>query len=121
MLFVAGILMLGNAQAESRVQLPQTPVAKGDKCVEPIDVIRRNHMDLLKHQRNESVGNISSESRYSFKGCIDCHVLPNSDGNYPKIGGRDHFCSSCHQYVGVRIDCFECHATRPDEDQLAVQ
>ena len=31
------------------------PTPKGEKCVEPTDVIRATHMDLLKHKRDLTV------------------------------------------------------------------
>jgi hypothetical protein len=27
--------------------------------------------------------------------------------------GKDHFCQSCHNYAAVKIDCFECHSSKP--------
>ena len=29
--------------------------AKGDKCVEPTDVMRRNHMEFILHQRDDTM------------------------------------------------------------------
>ncbi|MBV5325306.1 MAG: hypothetical protein J0626_08585, partial [Rhodospirillaceae bacterium] len=32
-----------------------TKAVKGEQCVEPTDFMRRNHMKLLNHQRDETV------------------------------------------------------------------
>jgi hypothetical protein len=51
--------------------------------------------------------------QYSLEECINCHVAPAADGSYARFGNTEHFCSSCHTYAAVRIDCFQCHADRP--------
>jgi hypothetical protein len=28
---------------------------------------------------------------------------------------RTDFCVSCHAYAAVKIDCFECHASKPKQ------
>ncbi len=43
------------------------------------------------------------------------HVEPNKDGEIAGIETDEHFCSSCHQYASVQIDCFQCHADRPQK------
>ena len=47
--------------------------------------------------------------------CIDCHVEPNDEGEIADIDSKDHFCNGCHQYASVQIDCFQCHADRPQK------
>ncbi len=51
----------------------------------------------------------------SLAACIDCHVQPNDKGEIAGIESKEHFCNSCHQYAAVQIDCFQCHADRPEE------
>jgi hypothetical protein len=92
-----------------------TPLPKGDKCIEPADVMRRNHMDLLLHKRDQTVHDGIRTHYASLNACIDCHVTPDSNGTVARISSEKHFCSSCHQAVSVKIDCFECHADRPVE------
>jgi len=38
----------------SRVPLPVLPDAQGESCAEDTDFIRRNHMALLEHKRDET-------------------------------------------------------------------
>jgi hypothetical protein len=30
------------------------------------------------------------------------------------VSSPQHFCRSCHDYAAVKVDCFECHASRPE-------
>jgi hypothetical protein len=81
-------------------------------CVEPVDVMRRDHMDFLMHQRDATVLSGQRERKYSLVGCMDCHNPASDDGQVVRYEDPEHFCSSCHSYASVRIDCFECHADR---------
>jgi hypothetical protein len=49
--------------------------------------------------------------QYSLQECINCHVSDAEDA--PRVDNEEHFCSSCHTYAAVSIDCFQCHADRP--------
>lgn len=80
------------------------------------DTMRREHMNLLKHQRDRTVREGVRTTQYSLTGCIECHA---SSKNNSVIGARDNFCESCHAYVGVRLDCFECHASKPPPGAVA--
>lgn len=84
--------------------------AKGDKCVRDTDYMRRNHMSLLKHQRDDTMRKGIRTTQYSLKGCIDCHASPK---NNSVIGTKDNFCQGCHSYAAVKLDCFECHSSKP--------
>lgn len=96
--------------ASSRVPLPHDADKKGDKCVRDDDYMRRNHMNLLKHQRDETMRKGIRTTQYSLKNCIECHA---SKKNNSVIGSNDNFCQGCHSYVGVKLDCFECHSSKP--------
>lgn len=99
-----------------RVPLPQIPGAqKGESCVEPVDVMRRRHMDFLMHHRDATMHEGIRTRQYSLKECIECHVPP-EPVSASAAGQEGHFCQNCHQYAGVRFDCFECHADRPGEE-----
>jgi hypothetical protein len=95
--------------ATSRVPKPVVEAGRGDKCVEDTQFMRRNHMQLLKHQRDETVHRGIRTTRHSLKGCIECHASAKS-GSVAASG--EDFCQSCHSYAAVKIDCFECHASR---------
>jgi hypothetical protein len=115
MLIAGLVLVTVPALASAEVPQPVIPEAKGDKCVEPTEVMRKEHFKFIKHQRDETVHEGIRTSKHSLKNCIDCHVQPDADGEYPRVTSTEHFCNSCHSYAAVKIDCFECHADRPEE------
>ncbi len=84
--------------------------AKGEKCIAPPEVMRREHMHLLTHQRDETVHGGVRGAKASLQGCIECHASKKSGS---VAATKEDFCVSCHSYAAVKIDCFECHATRP--------
>jgi len=94
----------------SRVPMPKHVIEKGDKCVEDEDFMKRNHMKLLMHQRDETMHKGIRTTKYSLQNCIDCHA---SSKNNSVLGSNDNFCQGCHSYVAVKIDCFECHSSKP--------
>ena len=97
----------------SRVPLPSHVAEKGDKCVEDEDYMRRNHMNLLKHQRDETMHKGIRTTKYSLKNCIECHASKKTNSVIGTTDGKDNFCQGCHSYVGVKLDCFECHSSKP--------
>lgn len=98
-----------------------TAKAKAKQCVEPTEVMRKNHMEFILHERDETVYEGIRSSKHSFKGCINCHI-PASDASGKPVNyltddhtlNPDHFCATCHAYVGVKLDCFECHSDNPE-------
>ncbi len=48
--------------------------AAGTQCVAPPEVMRRSHMDFLKHQRDDTVHGGIRGAKFSLKGCIECHA-----------------------------------------------
>jgi predicted CXXCH cytochrome family protein len=83
--------------------------------VKPTDFMRRNHMELIKHQRVETVRKGIRDSQDSLAGCVDCHVQFDSNNKAVPINAEGQFCSNCHEYLSVSLDCFQCHATVPDD------
>ena len=90
------------------------PAAKGEQCVEPIDVIRRDHMKFLLHQRDETMRRGIRTKQHSLAGCVDCHAAADASGHVQRVDAPGQFCAACHEYAAVKIDCFECHAATPD-------
>ncbi|HOF30575.1 MAG TPA: hypothetical protein PK441_07000 [Burkholderiaceae bacterium] len=72
--------------------------------------MRRNHMDLLKHQRDDTMHGGIRGAKYSLKACIGCHA---SQATGSVAAASTNFCQSCHAFAAVRIDCFECHSSKP--------
>ena len=104
----AALALSSFAVADS--DLLATAKAKSEQCVEPTPEMRKNHMNYILHQRDRTMYEGIRTKQYSLKECINCHVPENKNVNY---GGNDHFCSSCHTYTAVNIDCFQCHADTP--------
>jgi hypothetical protein len=96
--------------ATGRVPKPTIEKGKGDKCVEDTEFMRKNHMALLKHQRDETVRSGVRTRQHSLNGCIECHA---SQKNGRVTGSNENFCQGCHSYAAVQLDCFECHSSKP--------
>ena len=93
----------------ARAAPPTVKIEKPGQCVEPTAEMRRNHMNMILHQRDETVHRGIRTSRHSLKDCIDCHASAKTSS----VLGKDGFCESCHTYAAVRMDCFECHSPSP--------
>ncbi|MBF0296474.1 MAG: hypothetical protein HQL96_14895 [Magnetococcales bacterium] len=76
---------------------PRPEKAVRGPCVRDPEWMRRNHMDFLKHKREETVREGKFVKSESFLACADCHT------------SRERFCDRCHAYVAVAPNCFECH------------
>lgn len=112
--FALLLLLLGGGVVNADVSLPNLPRGKGTSCVAPTEMMRKNHMDYLLHQRDLTVRNGVRTERYSLVGCVQCHVQKNDHGNFIAVDAPGQFCQSCHDFASVKLDCFECHATKPD-------
>lgn len=100
----------GSQNAAAQVQPPVIEKARGGPCVEEPTLMRRIHMDLLRHQRDATVHGGIRGARHSLKQCIACHASTTTGS---VAAAPTDFCVSCHNYAAVRIDCFECHASKP--------
>ena len=90
--------------------------AKADKldaCVAPTPFMRRNHFELIKHQRDITVHQGIRKTDNSLAGCVDCHVRKDATGQHVAINAPGEFCAACHEYTATTMDCFTCHATKP--------
>jgi len=86
---------------------PRLDIGKGGECVKDPQWMRKNHMHLLKHERDDAVRKGVRDEKHSLKNCIECHASTKDDS---VIAREDSFCVSCHSYEAVKIDCFECHS-----------
>ncbi len=111
---VALVSLVGMTVAASDVPQPDIPRGQGESCVEDTDFMRRNHMTLLEHQRDETMLRGVRTKQHSLKECVSCHAVHGSDAKPVTVSSPKHFCRSCHDYAAVKIDCFQCHASRPD-------
>jgi hypothetical protein len=110
MLAVAAVLAAGSTDAKPALG-PTVKTYKGDKCVEDTEFMRRNHMKVILHQRDETMHRGIRTQKYSLKNCVDCHADPKTNS----VLGKDGFCESCHVYASVSIDCFTCHSSAPEK------
>ena len=104
-----GLTLAGGGAAAAG---PVIEKARGGTCVDVPEVMRRMHPDLLKHQRDETVHRGVRDARASLKGCVDCHAGAQSGS---VATAKTDFCVSCHSFAAVKVDCFQCHASRPGQ------
>ena len=97
-------LVFGNTAIKPNLVLPTREDQK--ECVMSAEYMRHNHMELLKDWREDVVrdGNriytASSGKRLEkslTKTCLGCHSK------------KDEFCDQCHNYLGVKPYCWDCH------------
>ena len=114
---VVSLFVLAAEQPSSalgQVVLPEPKLPRlATQCVEPTDIMRRDHMKFLLHQRDATVIDGIRTKQYSLTGCIDCHNPDPPDGRAVHYENPEHFCAGCHLFTAVKIDCFGCHADRP--------
>ncbi|MBS3920072.1 MAG: sulfate reduction electron transfer complex DsrMKJOP subunit DsrJ [Deltaproteobacteria bacterium] len=87
------------------VPKPKIPADKKE-CVEPKALIRVNHKDLLDDWKMSVVRSgirtyqASNKKIYTMsltRTCMNCHQ------------DRKEFCDQCHNYMGVKNKCWDCH------------
>lgn len=93
--------------------VPGSKAAGLESCVEPTDFMRRNHMEVIKHQRDETVHSGIRSTRHSLAGCIECHATYTAEGAVVPVNAPGQFCLACHEYAAVGMNCFGCHANVP--------
>jgi hypothetical protein len=114
LLVLIGLVSAMGVGASAVAETGRTPkpvvesAVAGSQCVEPPEVMRRNHMAFLKHQRDDTVRGGIRGAKYSLKACIDCHA---SQKTASVAKAETNFCVSCHRYAAVKVDCFECHTS----------
>ena len=136
---ILGLSLLVAGAAFAAEQASRTPhpvierAVQGTQCVADPDFMRRNHMDLLKHQRDDTVRRgirsagpsqaassppvgrreaswgRGSDAKFSLKECIACHA---NQKTMSVTKEESNFCVSCHTYAAVKLDCFECHTSK---------
>lgn len=89
----------------TRTPLPKIHIANPGQCVAPPAEMRRNHMEMLKHQRDRTMRAGVRGEAHSLNACIECHATKTTG----TVLGEGGFCQSCHSYAAVKLDCFECH------------
>ena len=90
----------------ARTPKPTISIETPGKCIAPAEEMRRNHMEMLKHQRDRTMRAGIRGEPASLNACINCHA---SKKTGTVLGDGTGFCQSCHEYAAVKLDCFECH------------
>jgi hypothetical protein len=107
-------LTFGLSAAAALAGPPEVPKAKGEKCLTDPASMRRNHMSMLMHRRDVTMHQGVRASTNGLKACLDCHAVPGADGQAVGVESDKHFCRVCHDYAAVKVDCFECHNSKPE-------
>ena len=84
---------------------PVIKIENPGQCIAPAEEMRRNHMEMLKHQRDRTLRQGIRGEKASLNGCIDCHASKTTGS----VLGKDGFCQECHSYAAVKLDCWDCH------------
>ncbi len=119
---LSALLLAGGAPAtahdEHGVHNEHELIAKaGTTCVRDEGYMRRNHMKILMHQRDLTMRKGIRGGQDSLENCIECHVNPKTNS---VASSKEDFCMGCHTYAAVKLDCFECHSSKPDATAVGV-
>jgi len=114
----AGVAL--TAEPAGRVVKPSISVDRSTQCIASPEVMRRTHMDMLRHERDRTVRQGIRGEKVSLNGCVECHAGRGAGAAAGSaVGSPQAFCEACHRYAAVRLDCFECHQPKPDSAQPA--
>jgi len=114
------LLALAVQAAGNNFVVTGSRAANEKSCVETTDFMRRNHMEVIKHQRDETVHGGIRSTKHSLAGCIACHGAKGPAGELLPVNDEKQFCGACHHFAAVRLNCFDCHATVPTERKGAL-
>jgi hypothetical protein len=107
---VAALLSGAALWAAAGSTAPAVERATAGPCLADPAVMRRDHMEMLRHQRDRTVHLGERGAKASLQACIGCHAGTKTGSVAASEGD---FCVACHRYAAVQIDCFECHSSRP--------
>ena len=74
MLRIAAAILAAVLTIGAYARAPRIKIERGEACVAPVAGMRRDHMKMLFHQRDRTLRQGVRESRFSLKGCVDCHA-----------------------------------------------
>ena len=102
------VINFGKASPAPELELAAKAKAAG-YCVQPKDMMKTEHMQILDVWRNQVVRNgdriYMNKDGKTFnmslssgdESCIGCHT------------NKAEFCDKCHTYASVRPYCWDCH------------
>ena len=106
---------------EKHSLIGESKADKLDQCVEPTEVMQKEHFEFLYHQRENTVEKGIRTKNHSLANCIDCHVSHDEKGKPIPVNAEGQFCQTCHVKTAVNIDCFSCHATVPRDNSSKIK
>lgn len=110
---LGGVIDASGDEGRSKgVPMPVIARGQGDNCVDDPGFLRRYHMTVLRREHDKAQLTGMPGEKYSLKECVTCHAVRGTDGRIVTADSPQHFCRSCHDYVAVEIDCFDCHRSR---------
>ena len=112
-----GVIAHGKKDTGENVNSLGYKAEKSDSCVAPTSFMRRNHFELIKHQRDITVREGVRHTDNSLAGCVDCHASKDDAGKFIPVNEEEQFCAGCHKYTGTTLDCFSCHSTVPQAEK----
>ena len=95
---------LGNSTERPQLELPNRQ--EHPNCVAPAEEMRSSHMGMLNDWRSavvrdgERIYTAFDGTKYNMslsQTCLDCH------------SSKEKFCDRCHDYLGVKPYCWDCH------------
>lgn len=101
----AAVMLLAPAVAVAGAPQPTVKIENPGQCIAPAEEMRRNHMEMLKHQRDRTMRQGIRGEKASLNECISCHASKSTGS----VTGQDGFCQECHSYAAVKLDCWDCH------------
>jgi len=92
---------------------PGSKAAGLENCVRETSFMRRNHMELIEHQRDVTVHQGIRNTTDSLANCVDCHVGYDQQRQPVPVYADGQFCRACHEFAAVDMNCFGCHSAVP--------
>ena len=97
--------------------VPKVPIDKSKgSCVLPGEQMRREHMNILLHRRDDTMFKGIRGGKAALSACLTCHMVKDEKTGKPvTVASPKHFCRVCHDYAAVKVDCWSCHKSVPEE------
>jgi hypothetical protein len=96
-----------NLASGQAVDVPEPKIITDEtECVAPTDYIRSSHMALLNEWRDLVV---REGNRVYISASGNEHPMSLTDGCLNCHSNKTEFCDECHNYLGVKPYCWDCH------------
>lgn len=94
---------------------PVVPKATGEPHPEGNAYMRRWHMQMMRHDRDVTMYQGVRPVEASLNACFECHTVRDDAGTPVTVADERHFCRTCHDFAAVKVDCFDCHRSTPED------